>query len=174
MGVVKMEKGLLERMMEKHTIDIPLGGGMTGLPDYSGFDTDRVSTTSELDGLFDLPVYRPSADYLERVSGGRKGLWGYEPGTGEILVKDGLERDEGFLTYWITRIHEGIGAERSLRGYPHDDPTIARHEIAYTKDKGDFEAAGATARHARNKGWISHDEFLNYMKTSYQAGLFRW
>ena len=164
--------GLFEDMMEKHTIDIPLGGGLSGLPGYRGrFGTDKALTKGELNGLFDLPFYRVSPKYMAQFPGhdSRDPFVGYEDGNGRIYIADGLTP----LQERVTRGHEGIGSMLSRKGYPHDDPTIARFEAEYFLGKGDMEAFAVTARGARNKGWISHDEFLNYMKTAYETGTFR-
>ena len=156
-------KGLYESLMEKHTIDIPLGGGLSGLPGYRGrFDTDKVLTKGELAGLFDLPVRKVSPAYLAQKPGydPRDPFVGYEDGKGRIYIANDLTP----LQETVVRGHEGIGSMLSRNGYPHDDSTIARLEAKYFLEKGDSDAFLLTVEGARNKNWFSSGESLRYLK----------
>jgi len=135
-------------------------GAVDGMPSYRGRLNAEAIRVLKTAGR--IPVKTKDAGYLAQ-----KGRVGEEDGEGHAYIADNLTG----VTKKVAADHERIGAAMSLLGKGHDDTAIARMQLGLYSEVGDSEAYMLTLRGARNAEWINHDEFLNYMKEAYEAGL---
>ena len=135
-------------------------GAIDGMPGYR--DRLNAADIRVLQTAGTIPVKTKDAGYLSQ-----KGRVGEEDGKGHASIADNLTG----VTKKVAADHERIGAAMSLLGKGHDDTAIARMQLGLYSEVGDSEAYMLTLRGARNAEWINHDEFLNYMKEAYEAGL---